>query len=496
MAKNKKNLVSSIILQLVTIVSGLIIPRLIISAFGSEINGLVYSITMFLSFITLFEGGIGAVVLAALYKPIEDNNAKIVNRIISECSKFFHKLGFGFILYTIILSIIYPLILHIDLSAKFVGLLVIILGVSTSTQYMFSIKYKLLLQASQRLYVVNIISSISVFINIVLTYVLVEVFSSIHVVKLAASVVFLAQPLVFKWYVETKLGVKIVEEKKVYRDTILTDKRSAFGQNLAHFINMNTDIIVLTLFSTLIDVSVYTVYMLVFTAMRSIIATVQSSYQSVFGQYLARGDNVSLQKGFKDFVSKAWIISIVAFATCMLLINQFVQIYTSGVHDANYYQPCFALIMCIAQFIYVAREPYRLMILAAGKFKETNFGAFLEAVLNIVISVVLVINFGLVGVAVGTLIAIFYRLCYLWRYLKGNIIYVSYADLMPIVSTASIVFLINVMVYLKKSIIVDSALSFVINGFVIVIFNFVLTVVVYFVCVRLKKFIDRRSGKE
>ena len=39
--------------------------------FGSEINGLVSSITQFLSFISLLEGGLGAVVLAELYLPIE-----------------------------------------------------------------------------------------------------------------------------------------------------------------------------------------------------------------------------------------------------------------------------------------------------------------------------------------------------------------------------------------------------------------------------------------
>ena len=68
---NKKNAISSLALQLATIAQGLILPKLILGAFGSEVNGLVSSITQFLSFISLLEGGLGAVVLAELYGPIE-----------------------------------------------------------------------------------------------------------------------------------------------------------------------------------------------------------------------------------------------------------------------------------------------------------------------------------------------------------------------------------------------------------------------------------------
>ena len=66
----KKNLFTSFLFQVITIISGLILPRIIIGTFGSALNGLIASITQFLSFISLLEGGLGAVVLADLYRPI------------------------------------------------------------------------------------------------------------------------------------------------------------------------------------------------------------------------------------------------------------------------------------------------------------------------------------------------------------------------------------------------------------------------------------------
>ena len=58
---NRKNFVSALLAQFVHIIYGLVVPRIILGSFGSNVNGLVSSINQFLSFITLLEGGLGAV---------------------------------------------------------------------------------------------------------------------------------------------------------------------------------------------------------------------------------------------------------------------------------------------------------------------------------------------------------------------------------------------------------------------------------------------------
>ena len=42
-------------LQFVTIISGFIIPRIILTTFGSEVNGLVSSLNQFLNYINLLK---------------------------------------------------------------------------------------------------------------------------------------------------------------------------------------------------------------------------------------------------------------------------------------------------------------------------------------------------------------------------------------------------------------------------------------------------------
>ena len=102
------NTVSSLIFQLTTIICGFILPRLILNAFGSEVNGLVNSIAQFLGVISFLELGVGAVVQSALYKPLAEKNQEDVSKIISSANKFFTRLGQILLIYVIVLIIVYP----------------------------------------------------------------------------------------------------------------------------------------------------------------------------------------------------------------------------------------------------------------------------------------------------------------------------------------------------------------------------------------------------
>ena len=54
------NTVSSLLFQILTIICGFVLPRLFIGEYGSEINGLVSSITQFLSIISFADNRRGA----------------------------------------------------------------------------------------------------------------------------------------------------------------------------------------------------------------------------------------------------------------------------------------------------------------------------------------------------------------------------------------------------------------------------------------------------
>ena len=79
------NIISTLILQIITIIYGFIVPKIIITSFGSNVNGLVSSITQFLAYITLLESGVGPVIKASLYKPLANKDKQEISNKICSC---------------------------------------------------------------------------------------------------------------------------------------------------------------------------------------------------------------------------------------------------------------------------------------------------------------------------------------------------------------------------------------------------------------------------
>jgi peptidoglycan biosynthesis protein MviN/MurJ (putative lipid II flippase) len=111
------------------------------------------------------------------------------------------------------------------------------------------------------------------------------------------------------------------------------------------------------------------------------------------------------------------------FTITGILIIPFITVYTAVIDDYNYIYPTFGVLLTLSQALYCLRLPYNQIVLAAGHFKQTQNSAIIEASINIIISIFLVSKFGLIGVAIGTAVAMGYRTIYLAWYLSSNIIY-------------------------------------------------------------------------
>lgn len=64
MDESKLNILTQLLNQLITTACGILVPRILIAAYGSEAYGISVSVAQFLSYITLLEGGIGGVARA------------------------------------------------------------------------------------------------------------------------------------------------------------------------------------------------------------------------------------------------------------------------------------------------------------------------------------------------------------------------------------------------------------------------------------------------
>lgn len=406
----KKNIYITAIVGLceegVAIICGFILPRMILTYFGSAYNGIVAAVTQFIGCIALLKSGIGMATKAALYEPLANRNQDKINGIMAATMEFLRKVACIFIVGILAFAAIYPALINKEFSWPFTFSLVLIISLGTFFQYFFGLANQLLLEADQKYYIVSSIAIINTAFNTIISVICMKAGMSIHGVKLCSTLVYCITPILLYIYVNKKYGIN--RRAKPDNESI-SQRWNAFGMQIANFVNNNTDIIVASIFLNLREVSVYTIYYLAINGVKKAINRITTGVESALGCIAVSEDEQQLTKKFLAFEYILNVLSIIAFSVLISIIVPFVKVYTRGVTDVQYDRYVFALIACASELFFCLRIAYTQIIQAKGAFKETKHYYYIEAIINIVLSVILVNLIGLVGIVIGTLVAMIYR---------------------------------------------------------------------------------------
>lgn len=415
----KLNIFVALLGQLVTLLCGFVVPRLMIGAFGSEAYGATTSITQFLAYITLLEGGIGGVARAVLYRPLAENDHQSISAVVAELQRFFRIIAYIFLGYVLLLACTFSRISNTQVfDWGTTALLVIVISASTFAQYFIGITNMVLLQAAQKTYITTAISIVATIVNTILTILLVKQGCSLLVVKLVSSFIFVLRPLALQVYVRRTFTIT---KTTAGNKSLLEQKWTGLGQHIAFFLHSNTDIMILTVFADLTLVAVYSIYYMIVSHIQNLTTSFASGMEALFGEMIAKEEYETLNQTFDKYETLISIVSVIMLSVTTVMIVPFISIYTKDITDANYIEPIFALILILSSLLYCLRIPYHAVVIAAGHFKQTRLAAYGEAALNIGLSVVLVHLYGLPGVAIGTLLATMFRFLYYVWYLSRQI---------------------------------------------------------------------------
>ena len=413
------NTIMSLLMQITTVICGFILPRLLLTNFGSEVNGLTQSISQFLGIISFAELGVGQVLKSALYRPLAQGDMVWVSKILKSGTRYFRKIAYGMLVYVAVLVVIFPYITDYRFEWMYTAVLICAISADAFARYYLGLVDRILLTADQRGYIQHITQIVTTLLNTLSAVMVIYAGGSIQLVKISSAAVFLLNSLFIRWYVQRTY--KINRNVK-YQEEPIAQKWNGIAQHISAVILEGTDNIVLTLFSSLANVSIYSVYFMVISGVRQFYVAATAGLQSMIGSLWAKGEAEKLQRMFSGIEVVLHFTVVFLFSCIAVLIVPFVQVYTKGLTDANYIQPVFAMILTLSYGVRCLRTAYNILILAAGHFKETQKCHVVAAILNIVISVPLVMRYGLVGVAVGTLIAFSYQTIWMAIYNSRSIL--------------------------------------------------------------------------
>ena len=123
--------------------------------------------------------------------------------------------------------------------------------------------------------------------------------------------------------------------------------------------------------------------------------------------------------------------------------------------------------------------------MSAGHFKETRKGAWIEAISNIVISIILINKYGVVGVTIGTIVAMTIRtiefVYHTNKYILNRSIFISIKKIfVVIVESLLITFACKYLPYLDNL----NYMNWVINSLMVFIVASIITLTINFIFYR------------
>ena len=414
------NIIFATINKVVALLCGLIVPRLILTTFGSEYNGVINSAMQFMSYITILTVGIAGPTRVALYKSLADNDRNRIGGIIRATNDYMRKFAISVLIYALLVMIIFPNIAETSLDNISISILIAVVALSMFVEYFFTITNHNLLIADQKEYIFSISNTIGLILNCVITYILIILGANIFIVKTGSAIAFFSVPIFISLYVRCKYPW--LNRNSPPDTSALKQRGAAVANSIANIVHNSTDLIVLTFFENIKIVSVYTVYNMIVSQIRSILEIFTGSLEAGFGNIIARNEKEALKRNFKMYEFLVFAFVSVVISCVFVLIVPFVTNYTNGVRDVNYIIPSFAFLMTLAEATYCVRQPYVTLVQAAGKYKETKNGAIIEGILNIGLSIWLVYRVGFQGVVIGTIVANIFRTVQYCMYVYRNIL--------------------------------------------------------------------------
>lgn len=409
MARQKdsiKNLVFGLLGFIVTTILGIIIPRLFLISFGSEINGLITSIKQIFAYFTLLEAGIGGATIQALYAPMANRDKQRMNEIMAASNRFYKKTGVAYIAMVLLLALIYPFVVKSDIPKYITILIILFQGESGAVKFFVSAKLRILLQVDGKSYILtNIATMFTIFSNIA-RIALMYGGANVLAVQAVFCIVDILQVIIIVIYTKKHyswLDVKVKPDFKA-----VEQKNSVLVHQVSGLVFNNTDSIILTFFCGLKVVSVYSMYSLLFGMVASVMDTVSTSVKFAMGQ-IFNTDRKKFEKIQDAYETYYLAVCFTLFTVAFIFIIPFLKLYTSGVKDIDYIDNRFAILFLVFEMLNYGRYPSNMIISFAGHFKQTKNRAVLEAVINLTVSLICVPIFGLHGVLMGTIAALLYR---------------------------------------------------------------------------------------
>ncbi len=396
--KSNKSLHTAITAVANTLISGivsLIVTRLIILNYGSNFNGLNATANQLISMLLIVEGGFTLATNVALFKPLANSNFEKVNQILSATRRNFIKIGTGVFFLGLAVISIYSSIIKSPLPKSFIFLVFFMTLISTSFNLIYTTQFQILLQSSQREYIINYSRLLTNIIAQIIVIVLILMHSDMLMIRFVIMCFAIINGLIISLI--TKKEFKYVNYKVEPDFDAIKGTRDIFIQKITAMIYGTAPILFISAFSGTAYASVYAVYNSVFAILKSAIYAFVNAPRMSLGQLISEEKDEKIITVLFEYEFIVVYVMLTLLTTTAVLIMPFINIFTFGINDIEYSNWGIALLLVGITFFEIIHIPSGNTINMSGNFKV---GRKIQSISSILLVLLILFfkNFGIIGI--------------------------------------------------------------------------------------------------
>ena len=420
-----RNIMFGYVSNIITLLLNAVLRYVFVMRLDETLLGINSTYTNILSVLSLAELGVGTAINFSLYAPVARRDREKIKAYMQFYKKAYRMIAFivaaaGLILVPFLKYIIKNPV-GIESTQDLINFYLIFLF-NTVSSYFVAYKYSLP-NAEQKNYIqANVITITKIITALVQTIVILTT-SSFYGYLISASVIELVQKIFANIYLNYKYPyLKEKNMEKLTKEEI-TEIKKKTGALVCHKVGdvarLQTDSIIITGFINVAMSGKVDNYNLVISSVSNFVNIIFNSVISSFGNLIATESREKQYKMFciyRFFASWIYGFSAVGF---YILLTPLVSLWIGD----KWILPGIVIAAILVDYYFkgerIVLSNYKT---AAGVFEQDKYLPLVQGVVNLIISVVLVIKIGLLGVYIGTIISgllaniirpvIIYRVCF------------------------------------------------------------------------------------
>lgn len=400
-----KNIYVSLISQLIIILLGFISRKVFIDSLGAEYLGVNGLLTNILSMLSLVEGGMGASIIYNLYKPLANNDISTVTSLVQLYKKIYSFLAIIIFILGIIMYPFLGIFLKEQDNIPFLGIVYFIFILKNMVSYFNAHKWSLI-TADQKGYV---LTGYNLLFNIIttITKIIILLYTSNYILYLLIELIIFIIQNIWNGHIVNKRYpyIKVKEKYELHNEiksNIIVNVKSIFLHNIGSYCVFSTDNLLISALINTKTVGLYSNYTMILTYTQAFLNQFTGGVGASIGHLIATENTEKGYTIYRTFyLINFWIYSL-ATISLYNVVEPFIDVWLG---DGLLLSHGTFIVILINFYLTGMRNPINLFKEKSGIFAPDRYLPLIEAVINLVASLILTNWFGLVGIFLGTTVS-------------------------------------------------------------------------------------------